>query len=77
MNGPNPSRTQSPDPVDKLRTQCSFCGRISDVAGPMVEGPNAIYICADCVEIAYGIVLTMRGRERIKAQNPRVDSHPG
>ena len=27
------------------------------VAGAMVEGPGDVYICADCVDIAYGIVL--------------------
>ncbi len=28
---------------------CSFCNRTSDDAGPIVEGPNGVYICANCV----------------------------
>ena len=47
------------------RTTCSFCGRGSDVAGAMVEGPGDVYICGDCVEIAYGIILQQRARHRI------------
>ena len=47
------------------RTTCSICGRTSDAAGAMVEGPGDVYICGDCVEIAYGILLQQRGRRRI------------
>ena len=53
-------------PVPKGRiTTCSFCGRTSAVAGFMVEGPADVYICDDCVEIAYGIMLQKRARQRI------------
>ena len=46
-------------------TRCGFCGRGSDVAGRMIEGPGDVYVCEDCVEIAYGIVLQQRARRRV------------
>ncbi len=35
---------------------CSFCGRGSDDAGPIVEGPNGVFICANCVELCHNII---------------------
>ncbi len=35
---------------------CSFCHRSSDDAGPIVEGPNGVYICANCVELCHNII---------------------
>ena len=58
-------------PVGDRNTVCSFCGRLSVVAGAMVEGPGDVYICSDCVEIAYGIVIQMRARHRIWPQPNR------
>ncbi|NBX26282.1 MAG: hypothetical protein EBQ99_09605, partial [Planctomycetes bacterium] len=29
-------------------TTCSFCGKTSREVGPMVEGPNDVYICSNC-----------------------------
>jgi hypothetical protein len=49
----------------KRRTQCNFCGRPTDAAGPMMEGPGDVYICEDCVEMAYGLVLEARARRRV------------
>ncbi len=42
----------------------------------MVEGPNDVYICGDCVEIAYGIVLQQRARRRIWP-DPNHPAHRG
>jgi len=36
-------------------TNCSFCGKSSREVGPMVEGPNDIYICANCTELCQNI----------------------
>ncbi len=36
-------------------TNCSFCGKSSREVGPMVEGPNDIYICASCSELCQNI----------------------
>jgi ATP-dependent Clp protease ATP-binding subunit ClpX len=35
---------------------CSFCHRGGDDVGPIVEGPNDIYICGNCVELCHNIV---------------------
>jgi protein-arginine kinase activator protein McsA len=31
------------------QTNCSFCGKSSQDVGPMIEGPNNIYICQVCI----------------------------
>ncbi len=36
-------------------TTCSFCGKSSREVGPMVEGPNDVYICANCTELCQNI----------------------
>ncbi len=35
---------------------CSFCHRSSDEAGLMVEGPNGVYICGNCIELCENII---------------------
>jgi ATP-dependent Clp protease ATP-binding subunit ClpX len=35
---------------------CSFCHRSSEDVGPIVEGPNDVYICANCIELCHNIV---------------------
>ena len=32
-------------------TTCSFCGKTSREVGPMVEGPNAVYVCSSCTDL--------------------------
>jgi ATP-dependent Clp protease ATP-binding subunit ClpX len=36
-------------------TTCSFCGKTSRDVGPMVEGPNATYICNHCTDLCQNI----------------------
>jgi ATP-dependent Clp protease ATP-binding subunit ClpX len=36
-------------------TTCSFCGKTSRDVGPMVEGPNTVYICASCTDLCQNI----------------------
>jgi ATP-dependent Clp protease ATP-binding subunit ClpX len=40
----------------KKNHTCSFCSRTSDDAGPIVEGPNGVYICSNCVELCHNII---------------------
>ncbi len=35
---------------------CSFCHRSSDDAGLMVEGPEGVFICGNCVELCENII---------------------
>jgi len=39
---------------------CNFCGRSDDEAGPIVEGPNGVFICCHCVELCHNIVSQER-----------------
>lgn len=45
---------------------CSFCGRSHRDVGPMVEGPEGVFICANCVELCHSIITQERKRARIK-----------
>ncbi|MBN1437000.1 MAG: ATP-dependent Clp protease ATP-binding subunit ClpX [Sedimentisphaerales bacterium] len=39
---------------------CSFCGKSERDVGPMIEGPDQIYICASCVELCSSIIRQER-----------------
>ncbi|MSR17857.1 MAG: ATP-dependent Clp protease ATP-binding subunit ClpX [Phycisphaerales bacterium] len=39
----------------KRVTTCSFCGKTSREVGPMVEGPNDVYICTNCTDLCQNI----------------------
>jgi ATP-dependent Clp protease ATP-binding subunit ClpX len=43
-------------------TTCSFCGKTSREVGPMVEGPNEVYICSKCVDLCQNIFRQERRR---------------
>jgi len=35
---------------------CSFCHRSSEETGPVIEGPNGVYICGNCVDLCQNII---------------------
>lgn len=35
---------------------CSFCGRLREEVNRMIEGPDSIYICEDCIEMCHKIM---------------------
>ena len=43
-------------------TTCSFCGKTSREVGPMVEGPNDVYVCATCTDLCQNIFRQERRR---------------
>ncbi len=43
-------------------TTCSFCGKSQRDAGPMVEGPGDVYICAACVDLCHNIIKQEKRR---------------
>ena len=43
-------------------TTCSFCGKTSRDVGPMVEGPNDVYICNNCTDLCQNIFKQERRR---------------
>ncbi|MCC7407288.1 MAG: ATP-dependent Clp protease ATP-binding subunit ClpX [Phycisphaeraceae bacterium] len=55
-------------------TTCSFCGKTSREVGPMVEGPNDVYICANCVDLCQNIFR--QERRRVQAGRPSFGSIP-
>ncbi|MCC6580299.1 MAG: ATP-dependent Clp protease ATP-binding subunit ClpX [Phycisphaeraceae bacterium] len=55
-------------------TTCSFCGKTSREVGPMVEGPNDVYICTNCVDLCQNIFK--QERRRVHAGRPTFDSVP-
>ena len=35
---------------------CSFCGRLRQEVDKLIEGPNGVYICDECVDICHKIM---------------------
>ncbi len=55
-------------------TTCSFCGKTSREVGPMVEGPNDVYICSNCVDLCQNIFR--QERRRSSTNRPLFSSIP-
>jgi ATP-dependent Clp protease ATP-binding subunit ClpX len=55
-------------------TTCSFCGKTSREVGPMVEGPNDVYVCANCVDLCQNIFK--QERRRVQSGRPSFGSIP-
>jgi len=53
----------------RTKAICSFCGRTGSQADTLIEGPNKVFICPECVELGgprrtvWGLT-TCPGRER-------------
>ena len=55
-------------------TTCSFCGKTSREVGPMVEGPNDIYICSNCTDLCQNIFR--QERRRVSSARPLFTAIP-
>ncbi len=55
-------------------TTCSFCGKTSREVGPMVEGPNDIYICSNCTDLCQNIFR--QERRRVTSARPLFQTIP-
>jgi ATP-dependent Clp protease ATP-binding subunit ClpX len=53
---------------------CSFCGKGYREVGPMVEGPNDVYICASCVELCHNIIR--QEKRKLASTRPLFTSIP-
>src|SRR5882757_4531314 len=42
--------------VRNRNASCSFCRKSYRDVGPLVEGPNDVYICGECVELCQSII---------------------
>ncbi|MDY7108963.1 MAG: ATP-dependent Clp protease ATP-binding subunit ClpX, partial [Planctomycetota bacterium] len=55
-------------------TTCSCCGKTSRDVGPMVEGPNDIYICSNCTDLCQNIFR--QERRRVSSARPLFSAIP-
>ncbi|MFA7237815.1 MAG: ATP-dependent Clp protease ATP-binding subunit ClpX [Phycisphaeraceae bacterium] len=55
-------------------TTCSFCGKTSREVGPMVEGPNDVYICANCTDLCQNIFK--QEKRRVHSTRPLFSTIP-
>ena len=46
----------------KKNANCSFCRKSYREVGPLVEGPDEVYICGDCIELCQSILDQERKR---------------
>lgn len=46
----------------KPRAICSFCGKSGSQADTLIEGPNNIFICPECVELCHNIIQQNKQR---------------
>ena len=44
----------------KSKAICSFCGRAGNQADTLIEGPNDVFICPECVELCHNIIKQNR-----------------
>jgi ATP-dependent Clp protease ATP-binding subunit ClpX len=55
-------------------TTCSFCGKTSREVGPMVEGPNDVYICTNCTDLCQNIFK--QENRRVRSARPQFGQIP-
>ena len=46
----------------KPKAICSFCGRSGSQADTLIEGPDKVFICPECVELCHNIIRQDRKR---------------
>ena len=68
--GDNPPRR----PRTSKAKLCSFCGRNAREVGPLVEGPEGVQICANCVDLCQ--TLVRQERRRMARMHPMFESIP-
>ncbi len=58
----------------KKNANCSFCRKSYREVGPLVEGPDEVYICGDCIELCQSILAQEKrrrgGAKRLFAKVP-------
>jgi len=56
----------------KSKAICSFCGRSGNQADTLIEGPDDVFICPECVELCHNIIK--QNRRQVDGQ--RTNSRP-
>ena len=65
-----PPKKKTRKPADKVTRAsraavCSFCGKSHREVGPLIEGPDNCFICAQCVDLCQSIIQQERRRSEI------------
>jgi ATP-dependent Clp protease ATP-binding subunit ClpX len=58
----------------KQKAICSFCGRSSSQDDTLIEGPNKVYICPECVDLCHNII--QQNRKRVSKVGPSLKEMP-
>jgi len=58
----------------KTKAICSFCGRASSQDDTLIEGPNRVFICPECVELCHNIIR--QNRKRSTRTGPGLEEMP-
>ena len=58
----------------KTRAICSFCGRSGSQADTLIEGPDNVFICPECVELCHNIIK--QNRRQVGGQRTSVRETP-
>ena len=58
----------------KKNAYCSFCRKSYKDVGPLVEGPNEVYICSECIELCQSILTREKKRRGENKPLSRVPS---
>ncbi len=58
----------------KKVSTCSFCGKTSREVGAMVEGPNDVYVCANCTDLCQNIFK--QEKRRVTSAAPALTQIP-
>ncbi len=58
----------------KPKAICSFCGRSSSQDDTLIEGPNRVFICPECVDLCHNII--QQNRKRISRAGPALKEMP-
>jgi ATP-dependent Clp protease ATP-binding subunit ClpX len=54
--------TKQPD-NRRNKAICSFCGQAGNQTDALIEGPNKVFICPDCVELCHNIIRQNRRQQ--------------
>ena len=62
-------------PVNKSpKAVCSFCGKSASQSETLIEGPNKVFICPECVDLCYNIIR--QDRKRIGGSGVKLKEMP-
>jgi len=56
--------------------KCSFCNRSQSVVQKLIAGPEGVYICDNCIELAHSIMFTEKSGENKSAENSKTFPTP-